>query len=70
MPQGYPAWMQRLPPLNNRRWALSVALMATGVILGWPLGVRLGWLLTTLGAGLSIFESLRRLGVWRSETHG
>jgi hypothetical protein len=51
-------------PLNEWRWFASVALMATGFLLGMRYGFRFGWLLVTIGSSVLIFECGRRLGWW------
>ena len=49
--------------LNEKRWRIAVALMATGFVLAAVVGLRAAWLLATLGALMLVIESLRRLGL-------
>jgi hypothetical protein len=55
-----------LRPLNQRRWLLAVLLTGVGLLLGWPLDLRIGWVLVLLGQALLVIEAVRRLGLWPS----
>ena len=51
-------------PLNRRLWLLAVVLTVAGLVLAWPLGFRIAWLLVTLGQALLVFEAGSGLGLW------